>query len=399
MQQRAKFRKRSNRQNYYHHQPQNPSYEPYELVDGEGYLETLPEGYGFLRSAKNDYSSSVEDIYISKSQIARLKLREGSFVKGKVHAPSALQREKHRGLVQIESIDGLSPEDYIKLPEFSALEASYPKERIRLEHNNVTSTRLIDLICPLGKGQRSLILAPPRTGKTILIQEIAKAIAINHPEIKIIMLLVGERPEEVTEMRSIVKGEIISSTFDDEGPRHIQVANMAIARAKRLVEQGKDVVILLDSITRLARAFNKEAPSTGKTLSGGLTAGALDIPKKIFGTARYIEGGGSLTIVGTALIETGSRMDEVIFEEFKGTGNMEIRLSRELANRRLFPAIDVLASGTRKEELLLHPNEKERMWKLRNQIIEMPIAMGLELVLNKIQKTQNNAELLMSIQP
>ena len=225
----------------------------------------------------------------------------------------------------------------------------------------------------------------------------AKAIAINHPEIKIIMLLVGERPEEVTEMRAIVKGEIIASTFDEYGPRHIQVANMAIARAKRLVEQKQDVLILIDSITRLARAFNEEAPSTGKTLSGGLTAGALDTPKKIFGTARYIEGGGSLTIVGTALIETGSRMDEVIFEEFKGTGNMELRLSRELANRRLFPAVDVLVSGTRKEELLLHPSEKERMWKLRNQIIEMPLVMGVEYLLEKIRKTQNNAELLLSL--
>jgi transcription termination factor Rho len=427
-QQRTKFRKRSNRQhqaqphnsnsnsnsyppnpsqntyssNRFHSHspsyapPQNVHYEPHELMDGEGYLEILPEGYGFLRSQKQDYCSSKDDIYISKSQIQRLKLREGSRIKGKTCIAS-LHREKHKGLNQIDSIDDLSPEEYAQLPQFSSLEASYPKERIRLEHHNITSTRLIDLICPLGKGQRSLILAPPRTGKTILIQEIAKAIAQNYPKIEIILLLIGERPEEVTEMRNMVKGEVLASTFDDDGSRHIQVSNMAISKAKRLVERGKDVVILLDSITRLARAFNKEAPSTGKTLTGGLTAGALDIPKKIFGTARYIEGGGSLTIIGTALIDTGSKMDEVIFEEFKGTGNMEIRLSRELANRRLFPAIDVLASGTRKEELLLHPDEKERMWKLRNQIIDMPLVMGAEYVLDKIKKTQNNAELLLSL--
>ncbi|MEK7486004.1 MAG: transcription termination factor Rho [Planctomycetota bacterium] len=395
MQQRAKFRKRSNRPNYYHSQP--PAYESHELVSGEGYLETLPEGYGFLRSSKNNYCSSEDDIYISKTLIARFKLREGSLVKGKINPTPQLAREKYKGIVQVETIDGFTPEAYAKLPDFATLEASYPKERIRLERPGSASTRLIDLICPLGKGQRALILAPPRTGKTVLIQDMAKAIAINHPEIKIIMLLVGERPEEVTEMRAIVKGEIIASTFDEYGPRHIQVANMAIARAKRLVEQKQDVLILIDSITRLARAFNEEAPSTGKTLSGGLTAGALDTPKKIFGTARYIEGGGSLTIVGTALIETGSRMDEVIFEEFKGTGNMELRLSRELANRRLFPAVDVLVSGTRKEELLLHPSEKERMWKLRNQIIEMPLVMGVEYLLEKIRKTQNNAELLLSL--
>jgi len=360
-------------------------------LTGEGVLEILPEGYGFLRSPDWNYLYGPDDIYVSPSQIKRFDLRTGDLVAGQVRPPK--EWERYLALLKVETINGDEPERAKQRIPFDSLSPRYPQERIRLEPKDGNlSMRVMDIIAPLGKGQRGLIVAPPRAGKTILLQHIANAIAENHPEITLIVLLIDERPEEVTDMQEQVRGEVISSTFDEPADRHVQVADMVIERAKRLVEHGKDVVILLDSITRLARAHNVIAPHSGKILSGGVDAQALHKPKRFFGAARSVEEGGSLTIVATALIETGSRMDEVIFEEFKGTGNMELVLDRKIADRRIFPAIDIQRSGTRKEELLLEKDELNRVYLLRNFLADMPPAEAIEFLLQRMGRTKNNKE-------
>jgi transcription termination factor Rho len=362
------------------------------ILRGEGVLEILPEGYGFLRSQDWNYLYGPDDIYVSPSQIKRFDLRTGDTVLGQVRPPK--EWERYLALLKVESINGDSPEQAKQRIAFDNLRPRYPDERLRLEApNGDLSMRVVDLIAPIGKGQRGLIVAPPRAGKTILLQKMANAIVENHPEVSLILLLIDERPEEVTDMvQNVGRAEVISSTFDEPADRHVQVADMVIEKAKRLVEHGKDVVILLDSITRLARAHNTIAPHGGKILSGGVEATALHKPKKFFGSARNIDGGGSLTIVATALIETGSRMDEVIFEEFKGTGNMELVLDREIADRRIFPAIDINKSGTRKEELLLTKEEINRVYLLRNFLGDMPPDESIVFLLKQLTRSRNNKE-------
>ena len=362
-----------------------------ELLTGEGVLEVLPEGYGFLRSQDWNYLYSPDDIYVSPSQIKRFDLRTGDTVTGQVRPPK--EWERYLALLKVESINGDNPEAAKQRIAFDNLRPRYPEGRLRLERDDGdVSMRVMDLIAPIGKGQRGLIVAPPRAGKTILLQKIANAINENHPEVHLIVLLIDERPEEVTDMKKNVKGEVISSTFDETADRHVQVADMVIEKAKRLVEAKQDVVILLDSITRLARAHNTVARDSGKIMSGGLDSKALERPKKFFGAARNVVEGGALTIIGTALIETGSRMDEVIFEEFKGTGNMELVLSRKVADRRIFPAIDINKSGTRKEELLLTDEERNRVFLLRNFLGDMPEVEGIEFLLKQMSRSKSNKE-------
>jgi transcription termination factor Rho len=360
-------------------------------LTGEGVLEILPEGYGFLRSPDWNYLYGPDDIYVSPSQIKRFDLRTGDMVSGQVRPPK--EWERYLALLKVESVNDDPPEVAKGRVAFDNLRPRYPEGRLRLEtKDGDLSTRIMDLIAPIGKGQRGLIVSPPRAGKTILLQKIANAIVENHPEVTLIILLIDERPEEVTDTIANVAAEVIASTFDEEATRHVQVAEMVIERAKRLVEHKKDVVILLDSITRLARAHNAVTPQSGKILSGGVDAKGLERPKKFFGAARNIEGGGSLTIIATALIETGSRMDEVIFEEFKGTGNMELVLGRKIAERRVYPAIDIGKSGTRKEELLFSQEELNRVYLLRNFLADMPEAEAMEFLLKQMQRSKNNKE-------
>jgi transcription termination factor Rho len=361
------------------------------VLRGEGVLEILPEGYGFLRSPDWNYLYGPDDIYVSPSQIKRFDLRTGDSILGQVRPPK--EGERYLALLKVEIVNGDEPEKAKHRIAFDNLRPRYPDQRIRLERkDNDLSMRVLDILAPLGKGQRALISSPPKAGKTILLQKFANSITENHPEIVLIVLLIDERPEEVTDMEENVKAEVISSTFDEPADRHVQVADMVIEKAKRLVEHGKDVVILLDSITRLARAHNVVVPHSGKILSGGVDANALHKPKRFFGAARNIEGGGSLTIIGTALIETGSRMDEVIFEEFKGTGNLEIVLDRRIAERRTWPAIDVNRSATRKEELLLPPDELNRVYLLRKFLADMPPVEAIEFLLERLKRTKNNKE-------
>ena len=362
------------------------------VLRGEGVLEILPEGYGFLRSQDWNYLYGPDDIYVSPSQIKRFDLRTGDTVQGQVRPPK--EWEKYLALLKVETINGDEPDVAKQRSTFDNLRPRYPDERIRLETpGGDVSMRAVDLLAPLGKGQRGLIVAPPRAGKTILLQQMANAIAENHPEVVLIILLIDERPEEVTDMqRSVPRAEVISSTFDEPADRHVQVAEMVIEKAKRLVEHGKDVVILLDSITRLARAHNVVVPHSGKILSGGVDAQAMAKPKRFFGSARNLEEGGSLTIVATALVETGSRMDEVIFEEFKGTGNMELVLDRKIAERRIYPAIDIQRSGTRREELLMDQEELNRVFILRNFLADMPSEDAMHFLLQRLQKTKSNKE-------
>lgn len=364
---------------------------------GEGVLETLPEGFGFLRSIDYNYLPSPDDIYVSPSQIKRFNLRTGDTVYGRVRPPH--ENEKFFALLQIEQINFEAPEKSREKILFDNLTPLYPQERLILEHDPINySTRVLDMLTPIGKGQRALIVAPPRTGKTHLLQNIANAISENHPEVTLIVLLIDERPEEVTDMMRSVQGEVISSTFDEQATRHVQVAEMVIEKAKRLVEYKHDVVILLDSITRLARAYNTVVPASGKILSGGVDSNALHKPKRFFGAARNIEDGGSLTIISTALIDTGSRMDEVIFEEFKGTGNCELHLDRKLMERRTFPCLDIARSGTRKEELLLDPLTLNRVWILRQIIQNLNAVDAMQFLLDKLSQTKTNAEFLTSMQ-
>jgi transcription termination factor Rho len=362
-----------------------------EALVGEGVLEVLPEGYGFLRSQDWNYLYSPDDIYVSPSQIKRFDLRTGDTVAGQVRPPK--EWERYLALLKVERVNGGEPEAAKARIAFDNLRPRYPDGRLRLESKDGDlSMRVMDLIAPIGKGQRGLIVAPPRAGKTILLQKIANAISENHPEVTLIVLLIDERPEEVTDMQREVKGEVISSTFDEDATRHVQVADMVIEKAKRLVESGKDVVILLDSITRLARAHNTVIPSGGKIMSGGLDAKAMEKPKKFFGAARNVADGGSLTIIATALVETGSRADEMIFEEFKGTGNMELVLAREIAERRIYPAIDINRSGTRKEELLFSSEELNRVTLLRTFLADMPEAEAIEFLLKQMSRSKNNRE-------
>ncbi len=367
------------------------------LIYGEGVLETLPDGFGFLRAPDYNYLPGPDDIYVSPSQIRRFNLRTGDIVSGQIRPPK--EGERYFALLKVEKVNYEDPEIAREKILFDNLTPLYPQEKIHLEvpPNGDLSMRIMDLFTPIGKGQRGLIVSPPRAGKTILLQKIANSITTNHPEIILIVLLIDERPEEVTDMQRSVRGEVISSTFDEPAQRHVQVAEMVIEKAKRLVEHQKDVVILLDSITRLARAYNAIVPPSGKVLSGGVDSNALHKPKRFFGAARNVEEGGSLTIIATALIDTGSRMDEVIFEEFKGTGNMEIVLDRKLAERRIFPAIDLNKSGTRKEELLLAKEELNRIWILRKVLQPLNPIESMEFLLDKMQHTESNKAFLESM--
>ena len=361
------------------------------VIRGEGVLEILPEGYGFLRSQDWNYLYGPDDIYVSPSQIKRFDLRTGDTVLGQVRPPK--EGERYLALLKVESVNYEEPEKTKQRIAFDNLRPRYPDSKLRLEgKKGDLSMRVVDLLAPIGKGQRGLIVSPPKAGKTILLQKVANAIAENHPEVILIVLLIDERPEEVTDMQENVKAEVISSTFDEPADRHVQVADMVIEKSKRLVEHGRDVVILLDSITRLARAHNVVVPHSGKILSGGVDANALQKPKRFFGAARNIEGGGSLTIIATALIDTGSRMDEVIFEEFKGTGNMELVLDRRLADRRIYPAIDIQRSSTRKEELLMDKDELNRVYLLRNFLADMPPVEALEFLIERMKRTKTNKE-------
>jgi transcription termination factor Rho len=361
-------------------------------ITGEGVIEVLPDGFGFLRSSEANYAAGPDDIYVSPSQIRRFGLSTGDTVQGQVRAPKS--GERYFALLKVNKINYEDPDKSGNRVKFDNLIPLYPNERLRLEMDNKDdpSTRVIDLICPLGKGQRALIVAPPRTGKTMLMQNIAHAITTNHPEVKLIVLLIDERPEEVTDMARSVKGEVVSSTFDEPATRHVQLAEIVIEKAKRLVEHKHDVVILLDNITRLARAYNTVVPSSGKVLSGGVDSNALQRPKRFLGAARNIEDGGSLTIIATALVDTGSRMDEVIFEEFKGTGNAEIVLDRKLSDKRVFPAIDITKSGTRKEDLLFDKATITKMWMLRRILIPMGVVDSMEFLLDKLKLSKNNAD-------
>jgi transcription termination factor Rho len=370
-----------------------------EIARGSGTLEVLPDGYGFLRSAAHNYLASPEDIYVSPSQIRRLGLRTGLVIEGPIRLP--IEGQENFALMQVEMVNGHPPEEKSRPTVFEDLTPLHPDKRLILETtSDEISTRVVDLVTPIGKGQRGLIVSPPRAGKTVLLQKIALALKKNHPECYLIVLLIDERPEEVTDMVRTVAGpnaEVVASTFDEPASEHVHVSDIALEKAKRLVEDGRDVVILLDSITRLARAHNTEAPSGGKLLSGGLDSNAMQKPKRFFGAARNIEEGGSLTILATALIDTGSRMDEVIFEEFKGTGNMELHLDRRLVDKRVWPAIDINRSGTRKEELLMHPDEVERVRALRRVLADMHPVEAMELVVNRMKKTKSNAEFLLSM--
>jgi transcription termination factor Rho len=369
---------------------------PNEILYGEGVLEVLPDGFGFLRSPNYNYLPSAEDIYVSPQQIRRLDLKKGDTIRGTIRSPK--EKEKYFALLKVDSINDERPQRVNERIHFENLTPLYPEKRIVMETSkDKLSMRVLDLAAPIGKGQRGLIVAPPRTGKTVLLQSIANSIATNNPEVVLMVLLIDERPEEVTDMQRLVKGEVISSTFDEPPERHVQIAEMVIEKAKRLVEHGHDVVILLDSMTRLARAYNTVQPHSGKILTGGIDANALHKPKRFFGAARNIEQGGSLTIIATALIETGSRMDEVIFEEFKGTGNMELVLDRRLADRRVYPAIDLIKSGTRKEELLYHPNELEKVFLLRQAVADLAAIDAMNLLLGRLKKTNSNVEFLLSM--
>ncbi len=365
-------------------------------IQCEGVLEKLPDGYGFLRAKESSYLPGPDDIYVSPSQVRRFGLLTGDTVRGKVRMPRS--KEKYLALAKVSEVNGGGLEQLKLRKPFEKLTPLYPQERLRMElPGEDISGRVLDLMTPLGKGQRGLIVSPPRAGKTMLLQSIAEAMAVNHPEVHLLVLLIDERPEEVTDMRRSIKGEVIASTFDEPAARHVQVAEMVMAKAKRLVSGGQDVVLLLDSVTRLARAYNTSMPSSGRVLSGGLDSGALQRPKRYFGSARNVEEGGSLTIIATALVDTGSRMDDVIFEEFKGTGNMEINLDRQLADRRVFPAVDLSRSGTRKEDLLLPPRELERAWILRRVLHQMPPVEAMELLREKMLKTPTNAAFLESM--
>ncbi len=366
------------------------------VIYGAGVLEILPDGFGFLRAVDYNYLPSPDDIYISPSQIRRFSLRTGDTISGEVRPPK--EGEKYFALLKVDTVNFESPETARDKILFDNLTPLYPQEKLNLESNPENfSTRVMDLFTPIGKGQRGLIVSPPRAGKTVLLQDIAHSISANHKEVILMVLLIDERPEEVTDMQRSVQGEVVSSTFDEPASRHVQVAEMVIEKAKRLVEHKKDVVILLDSITRLARAYNTVVPPSGKVLSGGVDSNALHKPKRFFGAARNIENGGSLTIISTALIDTGSRMDEVIFEEFKGTGNMELHLDRRIADRRVFPAFDLIRSGTRKEELLTPKNSLNRVWILRRLLQEMNPVDAIEFIVDKIRKTQSNQEFLDSM--
>jgi transcription termination factor Rho len=363
-------------------------------ISGDGVLEVLSDGFGFLRSPEANYLPGPDDIYVSPNQVRRFGLRTGDTVEGQIRSPR--DGERYFALVKVTRINFEEPDRLRHRINFDNLTPLYPEEKIRLEIDDATrkdmTTRVIDLISPLGKGQRAIIVSPPRAGKTVMMQNIAHALAVNHPEVYLIVLLIDERPEEVTDMARSVRGEVISSTFDEPAQRHVQVAEMVIEKAKRLVEHKRDVVILLDSITRLARAYNTVVPSSGKVLTGGVDANALQRPKRFFGAARNIEEGGSLTIISTALIDTGSRMDEVIFEEFKGTGNSEIVLDRKVADKRTFPALDITKSGTRKEELLVDRGVLSKMWVLRRVLMPMGTNDGLEFLINKLKESKNNSE-------
>jgi transcription termination factor Rho len=365
-------------------------------IFGNGVLEILPDGFGFLRSPLYNYLPGADDIYVSPSQIRKFGLRKGDSVEGEIRPPK--EGERYFALVKVNEINSQSPEKHKKTVLFDNLTPLYPEKKINLEYHPTNySTRLIDLFVPQGFGQRCLIVAPPKAGKTVLLQDIANAITTNHPESVLIVLLIDERPEEVTDMRRNVRAEVVSSTFDEPASRHVQVAEMVIEKAKRLTEAGKDVVILLDSITRLARAYNTVVPPSGKILSGGVDSNALHKPKRFFGSARNIEGGGSLTIIATALIDTGSRMDEVIFEEFKGTGNSEIQLDRKLLEKRIFPALDINKSSTRKEDLLMAPLDLQRSYLLRKVLHAMSPIDAMEFVLSKVTKTKTNSDFLDSM--
>ena len=366
------------------------------VLQAHGVLETLPQGYGFLRAPEWSYLPSPDDIYVSKGQVRRLDLRTGDNIVGQVRPPR--KGERYMAITRVDDLNGSPPDPEAPRAAFDDLRPCYPEGRLRLERRNANlSMRVMDLIAPIGKGQRGLIVSPPKAGKTTLLKQVAKGIVDNHPEVHLIVLLIDERPEEVTEMKQHLEvdgGEVVASTFDEPATRHVQVAEMVLEKAKRLVEAGQDVVILLDSITRLARAYNTVAPRSGKILTGGVDAGALQKPKKFFGSARNIEGGGSLTIIATALIDTGSRMDEVIFEEFKGTGNMELVLDRHIAENRIFPAIDLNKSGTRKEELLLSETERNRVFLLRNYLGDHPPVEAIEFLLGQMKKYETNVEFM-----
>jgi transcription termination factor Rho len=365
-------------------------------IYGEGVLEILPDGFGFLRAPDYNYLPGPDDIYVSPSQIRRFNLRTGDTVSGQIRPPK--DNERYFALLKVEEVNYESPEKVRDKIMFDNLTPLYPMERLDLETDpKEYSLRILDLLCPIGKGQRALIVAPPRTGKTVLLQQIANAIAKNHPETILIVLLIDERPEEVTDMQRSVRGEVVSSTFDEPAQRHVQVAEMVIEKAKRLVEHKRDVVILLDSITRLARAYNTVVPPSGKILSGGVDSNALHKPKRFFGAARNIEEGGSLTIIATALIDTGSRMDEVIFEEFKGTGNSELHLDRKLMEKRIFPCLDINKSGTRKEELLMPDHQLSRVWILRQLIHPLNVIDSMEFLVDKMGKTKSNEDFLQSM--
>ena len=366
------------------------------LIFAEGVLECLPDGFGFLRAPEYNYLPGPDDIYVSPSQIRRFDLRTGDTISGQVRQPK--EGERYFALIKVEAVNFEDPEVARNKIFFDNLTPLYPQERIRLETTKENLTgRVLDMLCPIGKGQRGLIVAPPRTGKTMMLQSVANSVTTNHPEVALIVLLIDERPEEVTDMQRTVKGEVISSTFDEPPQRHIQVAEMVLEKAKRLVEHKRDVVNLLDSLTRLGRAYNAVTPPSGKVLSGGIDANALQRPRRFFAAARNIEEGGSLTIIATALIDTGSRMDDVIFEEFKGTGNMEINLDRRLVDKRVFPTIDINRSGTRKDELLLPPDELNRIWVLRKVLSPLSTVEAMELLLGRLSKTKTNAEFLSSM--
>ena len=366
------------------------------VIESEGVLEMMQDGYGFLRSSDYNYLASPDDIYVSPSQVKLFGLKTGDTVKGKIRPPK--ENEKYFALIEVSEINGRKPEEVRDRVPFRYLTPLFPDQKLNLSTKSDNySTRIMDLFSPIGKGQRGMIVSQPKTGKTVLLKEIANAIADSHPEVYLMILLIDERPEEVTDMARSVKAEVISSTFDEQAERHVKVANIVLEKAKRMVECGHDVVILLDSLTRLARAHNTVIPSSGKILSGGVDANALHKPKRFFGAARNVENGGSLTIITTALIETGSKMDEVIFEEFKGTGNMELQLDRKLSNRRLYPAIDVTASGTRREDLLMSKDELSRLWVLRKYLADMNSIEAMEFLLSKIKGTKNNEEFLVSM--
>jgi len=374
----------------------DPDYEFDGIIESEGVLEMMPDGYGFLRSSDYNYLSSPDDIYLSQSQVKLFGLKTGDTVRGVVRPPK--EGEKYFPLIRVSKINGLSPNVVRDRVSFEHLTPLFPDEKFNLAGKGSTlSTRIIDLFSPLGKGQRGMIVSQPKTGKTMLLKDIANSIASNHPEVYQIILLIDERPEEVTDMQRNVKGEVVASTFDEPADKHVRVANIVLEKAKRLVECGHDVVILLDSITRLARAYNTVAPASGKILSGGIDANALHKPKRFFGAARNIENGGSLSIIATALTETGSKMDEVIFEEFKGTGNMELQLERNISNRRIYPAIDLVKSSTRRDDLLLDPKTIQRMWVLRKYLADMNPVEAMEFIKDKIQYSKSNEEFLISM--